>query len=162
MRREARADLESMNARHDISASSEPIDPAVLSAAEAESRIVQFGPMSKFVGVAVFITMFGGFIFLGANFRSSLRSYQGPIWLAVPALFAALVVLGYFYELMSKSRRTRRFRIALNKRGVPVCVECGYSLHGLNRAAPSCPECGAANRLPELTNEQGTRQEVSR
>lgn len=34
----------------------------------------------------------------------------------------------------------REIRRELNRRGVPICVRCGYNLHGL--AEPRCPECG--------------------
>jgi len=40
--------------------------------------------------------------------------------------------------------RTRRMlRAELRRRGIPICVSCGYE--GGDIAAPNCPECGAAH-----------------
>lgn len=150
-----------MNARYDIAASSEPIDPIILAEAQAESRIVRFGWISPRIGLALLIVAMMLLMMLGVKYRAHLRSYQAPTWLLVPALIAALAIVGYVYEVVSKTRRTRRFRIALTKRGVPVCVECGYSLRGLDVDVVACPECGAVPPREDLCNEQRSRQKVS-
>jgi hypothetical protein len=46
-------------------------------------------------------------------------------------------------SLLLRGDRLRRIAIArqeLNRRGIPVCLECGYDLRGL--VGPRCPECG--------------------
>ncbi len=44
--------------------------------------------------------------------------------------------------ILMRTRQSTLLRRELNRRGVPVCIRCGYGLRGVG--APRCPECGAA------------------
>lgn len=62
--------------------------------------------------------------------------------LPVPALLPYFAVL--YPGMMWALYRARRpfIRRALNNLGHPVCIGCGYLLHGIS--SERCPECGAA------------------
>lgn len=47
-------------------------------------------------------------------------------------------VYGYFW--LRRHRARRILRAHLIKRGVPICLHCGYDLRG--QTDPRCPECG--------------------
>jgi len=154
-----------MNARDDISSTGETIDPAVLVEAQAESRMVRLPSVQRrlsLLGQIIAAIVFVAALLVLGKVAMHMQASRGNAWVIVPAMLVGMVAVGWVHSALTHRRRTRRFRIALIKRGVPMCVECGYSLRGLNLAVASCPECGAATRLPDMTNEQGTHQEVSR
>ena len=43
---------------------------------------------------------------------------------------------------LHRSGTAKTLREKLLARGVPVCIKCGYLLHGLSPATARCPECG--------------------
>lgn len=61
-------------------------------------------------------------------------------------LFVAMPLAGVGPQLIAngfgRARTRRAIRMELARRGIPVCVQCGYDIRGLpeNR----CPECGEA------------------
>jgi hypothetical protein len=72
-----------------------------------------------------------------------------------PSLFMAVVCLVFCggaalscFRLVKQCRFFREslkqaLREELNRRGWPVCMQCGYDLHG--QAEPRCSECGTAS-----------------
>ena len=72
-----------------------------------------------------------------------LRSNRDWAWIAAPLLVGMLGIGGLVHGWITRRERARRFRVALNRRGVPVCIQCGYSLQGLSNVGQQCPECGA-------------------
>lgn len=49
---------------------------------------------------------------------------------------------GQFGEFLAHRRAQRSLRSELRRRGIPICIACGYE--GGDIAAPKCPECGAS------------------
>ena len=58
--------------------------------------------------------------------------------LAVPVAIGCSL----FGVWLMRRELSRRLRLELLDRGVPVCVRCGYDLLGV--PGPGCPECGRA------------------
>jgi hypothetical protein len=165
MRNAARADAKGMRLRHDISSAGESIDPAVLAEADAESRMVRLPSVRRrfsYFGQIISAIVFVGLLMVLANAAMYLQAKRGNAWVIMPALIAVMVGTGWIHSVVTHRIRVRRFRVALHKRGVPICVECGYSLRGLRGAVATCPECGAGHALMVSTNEQRPRQEVPR
>jgi hypothetical protein len=122
------------------------IDHAVIAEARLEARIVKLPRLPRdrkwvplFVAGVVIAMML-----LAMFCRDWIRQWSA-IWLIVPALVGSLAAIGVIYSLVTIRHRERRFRMALVRRGVPICVECSYLLHGLGQEA-CCPECGAKRR----------------
>lgn len=59
-----------------------------------------------------------------------LAMYVGP--------YLVGVTLGW---IRFRAIAIRRMRVAVRRRGIPICVKCGYD--GGDITAPKCPECGA-------------------
>lgn len=91
-----------------------------------------------------------------AGRRFGLWSGETPVGITVGA-FVAIAVLGVLLVLLIWRRAVIRIlRNHLNIAGIPVCLGCGYRLHGLLRASEHpaqargirCPECGGAHEPP--------------
>ena len=74
---------------------------------------------------------------------AALRLHAPVIELAIFAALSITVTLAFAFGGMWPLRRMvlRELRDYLGKRGILLCMTCGYNLHGLQ--APRCPECGA-------------------
>lgn len=134
-----------MNPRRDIEVSGEAIDPIVLAEAEAESRMVRLPAVQRrlsIAGQAIAVVVIAGVIFAMFKGTMYLKANRGVAWMVFPALVVVVAGVGWVHAMTTHRRRTRRFRTALIKRGVPVCIECGYSLHGRDPSTVNCPECG--------------------
>ena len=80
--------------------------------------------------------------------RSSLAQLGLPHWAVRMAVFFCFLVVAYA-AVWATQRGVRRFlRVQLVKKGVSVCLNCGYQLRG--QVEPRCPECGTGfdMRLP--------------
>ena len=70
--------------------------------------------------------------------------WQTSIGLSRWVAFAAdkgLLLLGVLaFSYMMQRGKSRFVRQYLHDRGVPICTNCGYDIHGLPE--PRCPECG--------------------
>ena len=90
------------------------------------------------------------------GFGSLLRRL-GPI--SVFTLTAILLVPGVVLLAWSDFRWSQRaLRQALNERGKPTCITCGYDLRGLTPDPPDgatvCPECGTrTEQMPQKRDE---------
>ncbi|MHC4416316.1 MAG: hypothetical protein ACYS0G_13635 [Planctomycetota bacterium] len=83
-------------------------------------------------------------VFIVGVFTPWLRQHVSlPDWLVkmVMAFLATGIVAGGWQFTLRRPTR-RRIREELLARGIPVCLDCGYSLRG--QTEPRCPECGRA------------------
>jgi hypothetical protein len=136
-----------MNTRRMLELSGEEIDADVLRDAEAESRAVRTGSISRLGAAMLFI----GTVAIAARLIELLRGRGwSQLWLVVPALVGAIVLIGLAYQWFTTRRRRRLFRSALNRRGYRFCIDCGYSLRGLTDDVTHCPECGAKRDSPAV------------
>lgn len=92
--------------------------------------------------VVLFVAVIRGIL------RSTLAELGLPNWAVtlVGAIFAGAVV---YAAIWASRRGIRRYlREQLVKKGVSVCLNCGYQLRG--QVEPRCPECGTGfdMRLP--------------
>lgn len=71
-----------------------------------------------------------------------MRRLDSSVWAAVPALIVLFVAFATVFSVTTRGARVRRFRAALNRSGVFVCMTCGYLLRGLDDDVKHCPECG--------------------
>jgi len=79
-----------------------------------------------------------------------VRRLDSSIWVATPAIVFLFIVFAAVFSVTTRRQRMRRFRAALNRRGVFVCMDCGYFLRGLDATSRMCPECGnATGRIPK-------------
>lgn len=70
-------------------------------------------------------------------------------------LFTSLLVMGFAgIVYMTVGRARKNLRRMLVKRGIAVCIPCGYDLRGIEDAR--CPECGRATVLADPGDEEQT------
>jgi len=93
-------------------------------------------------------TMVAAVLFGLANFALYVLTSDSIIALGLPKSLVALLYLAYVFAALSVptwfTRRAirRELRVQLKKRGIPICIPCGYDLTG--NVSGVCPECGAA------------------
>ena len=65
-----------------------------------------------------------------------------PPWVAQVAIQPVGMLVGFYWLFNFGLRRPfqRALREALQRKGVPICLKCGYDLRG--QTEPRCPECG--------------------
>lgn len=73
------------------------------------------------------------------------------VWILLSAVAAAAlmhVFARFLFRRFPVVRMLRWFRLRceLRRRGIPICVSCGYE--GGDIDAPRCPECGAEQPMP--------------
>jgi predicted RNA-binding Zn-ribbon protein involved in translation (DUF1610 family) len=87
--------------------------------------------------------------------RDWLRSF-GPGWSELSQIayvaFALAAGVTYFPHFVYRKSISYRLRKEINKLGIPVCIGCGYQLHGLDKAR--CPECGYQVKAERAEEEQ--------
>ena len=67
---------------------------------------------------------------------------QIAVTVIVGAIAGLVTLAGYW---LARRKIRRLLRRQLHEAGVPICMQCGYDLHGLTK--PRCPECGCAVEL---------------
>ena len=60
---------------------------------------------------------------------------------ALPVVYFAMCTAVITFPLARRNSLRRHLRQWLIDEGTPICINCGYDLHGLSEAR--CPECGA-------------------
>ncbi len=65
-----------------------------------------------------------------------------PPWVAQVAIQPVGMLVGFYWLFNFGLRKPfqRTLREALQRKGVPICLKCGYDLRG--QTEPRCPECG--------------------
>ena len=101
--------------------------------------ILLFGSLARLVAAALTPRMSTNPI----GFRPWIIAY----WCVVVVLtygvcYAATLRMGHIL----RRRSNTRFRTELRRRGIPVCLKCGYEAGAMS--APNCPECGNAHTAP--------------
>ena len=88
-------------------------------------------PVASVLGVGAGLYIYGAFASSSMLTRAIVQACVfGVAWAAAKAVLTIL-----------RLRRMRReLRVELQKRGVPICIPCGYDLRGQSEAR--CPECG--------------------
>lgn len=79
---------------------------------------------------------------LGWNFRLG----EEFLFILAPLLLLAGMFSGLFWFRARRRAYQTEVRRQLLARGIPVCLNCGYSLRG--QTEPRCSECGAAIQAP--------------
>ncbi|MEC9372892.1 MAG: hypothetical protein VYC34_03575 [Planctomycetota bacterium] len=106
-----------------------------------------------------------GFIGLIAFFEI-MKRIGSPFDARLSAGFAALYFFcGAVFIASVHRRHTRRhIRMLLRKRGVAVCLRCGYDLRGLPEPDERCPECGGDSTrspiFPSTIHREGPAKET--
>lgn len=130
-----------MSPRQQSDFGGEAIDDEVLREAMQEARTRVAG-IRRFHQIAQVVT---GLVLLAALLwlidyrnRAMASIWSWSLWFVL-----GIGLLGLIHWAATAKLRRRYLREALNRRGVRVCVQCGYSLRGLSPQADRCPECGA-------------------
>jgi len=99
-------------------------------------------PIEFFV-VAGATALFGISVFALLNVIDHEHVKGGPLGMLTILVCLMVVFLGVFVLVLKNVNGiTRRFlRKELVRRGIPVCIKCGYDLRG--QTETRCPECGA-------------------
>lgn len=99
-------------------------------------------------GIAVYSTCFGVMMAMIDWFAVPARKlflYWMPRWLDRPLMSGLIgAALGLALQFFFRKPALRCRWEALNNRGIPVCMNCGYDLRG--QVEPRCPECGTPMR----------------
>lgn len=98
-------------------------------------RSLRFWLMLVPVGAIVVVGVLGLQMLLGTFVGPLPPGVRGGIFGGI-AGGSAVWLLGF----VLRSRTKGIMREELRKRGIPVCLHCGYSLRGVPE--PRCPECG--------------------
>lgn len=94
------------------------------------------------IGIALFIcevAIFGCYPFFPDELLSSVPWWGRLVGDVAMALFLVWLALAVSWPFLVRQRVRRLLRQALARRGVPICVHCGYDLRGLG--GTRCPEC---------------------
>jgi hypothetical protein len=84
------------------------------------------------------VAKYGAFVILSAVIGFAVWRKTSPSISAVAAV-AAMMVWWIFWIWPRTQRRPIRWQV-MAERGYPICVNCGYNLHGSSDSG--CPECG--------------------
>lgn len=100
----------------------------------------------------------GALGFLGAGLL--LRYAPFPVHRVVVEIVRPVAAVALILLTLRRLHRIdagKALRRMLVEDGVPVCLRCGYLLHGLPATSPGCPECGQRLSEParELLQTQG-------
>ena len=79
---------------------------------------------------------------MGSQLAAWLDPRAGPWYYVIRCLSFVLIVLsgGVGGVWLYSASTRRRLREELNRRGIAVCMKCGYDLRG--QVEQRCPECG--------------------
>lgn len=62
--------------------------------------------------------------------------------------FTLVAAITYQFRILQIRSQLRRFlKDAFKGERLPMCIECGYDMHGTSQ--DHCPECGSACRVPK-------------
>ncbi len=102
---------------------------------EARSAIREYGSTWRLCLVTLFCTVPAVVV---GNFCETRIGK----WAFFPTYAIALLFVAGFTFSIQIGIVKRKLRTELVKRGVPICIPCGYDLRGLTE--PRCPECGTS------------------
>lgn len=94
------------------------------------------------LAAAIIMICFGAAALIGSNQPTG----RGIVIFA--AVTGAGLIITIVWRLVAAGdQQDPGVREALNRRGLNLCVNCGYQLQGLDDNVKQCPECGAAREL---------------
>lgn len=69
------------------------------------------------------------------------RSISVTTYVLIVVQWLAVTTFAFWHIFRSARLERRALRSELRRRGIPICIACGYE--GGDMSAPKCPECGA-------------------
>ncbi|MHC4797878.1 MAG: hypothetical protein ACYTF1_14640 [Planctomycetota bacterium] len=110
----------------------------------------QFRSSSKFAQIIwiwsfLYVVCLAGYYLLPEHWPFKLISERFHLFLNGMGLFLFVAII--FINAKSPQKFLRQ---ELCKRGIPICIKCGYDLRG--QTEPRCPECGQEFDEKLLTN----------
>jgi hypothetical protein len=114
------------------------VDEDTLYSAMEEAKLNESGPYPSLMSV-LFMIMLAMAAWSNQWLPSRVSLVLGFLVVCVGVVISVIAPL-----LMKSRRRDLGLRAALYRRGINICVACGYNLQGLDGEITKCPECGSS------------------